>query len=647
MRRILPRTLFGQLVLGTVTVQILLLGCFVSYLVVSQRIAAQARTRERTLQQLNRLALACAKPLMERDMTDLADILELSRVAPTIEVARITDLAGTTLAVTESGQGHGGLDSYEQAVLQTADHPQVFTIRNGQMEGVAPILVQGKPVALLWLEPNHSVSLNNAYTVMRISMTYGGFALLVNLLPIFLIVRSVTNPLQRLRHATRNLIRHPDQNAGFPLPVTARNEAGELTASFNTMVQELAEQRSGLLETLALLDSMLQNAPVGFAFMDSQLRYLRLNSGIAEMNEIPMEQHLGRRITELFPGPLPALVEARLDEVFRTGRAIRNVEIAGELPQAPGVRRSWLMHFYPVRIQDTIRSVGMIVVEITERLQAEETLRRTEKLAATGRLAASIAHEINNPLEAVTNLLYLLRTHQPMDETAATFVATAQEELARVSEITQQMLRFHRQSTSPRPTNLADVLDSVVKLYQSRITAAHVAIVQRFRGDATVFGLNGELRQVFANLVGNALDALSPGGRLLLRSRRGHGRGANGTWCEGVRISVADTGTGMSAETLRHLFEAFFTTKQATGTGLGLWVSEEIVRKHAGRIHIRSRTGAGTAFLLFFPDHGLTQAQASHSQNGHATTASPDRLFAPLGPPAHASSSLQRPAASS
>ena len=631
MRRFLPRTLFGQLVLGTVLVQTLLLGCFVSYIVVSSKQEAQVRTRQRISQQLDRLAFACSRQIADNDMASLHEVLELSRIAPTIEVARLTDLAGNTLAVTQNGSDHG-LDAYELAVLKNATHKQVFPIRNGQLEAETPVLKAGVPVALLWLEPNHAVSLNTMNTVVRISLTYGGFALLANLLPIFLIVQTMTKPLQRLREATHKVIQNPDQNADFPLPATARNEAGDLTASFNTMVQELQAQRSGLLETLALLDSMLQNAPIGFAFVDPQLRFVRLNQFLAEMCGIPLAQQLGRHASGLFPAAMAQEIEARLTQVFHSGSAIRNLEFTGELPSAPGTPRAWLIHAYPVRTQESIRWVGMIVVEITERLRAEETLRRTEKLAATGRLAASIAHEINNPLEAVTNLLYLLRTHPSMDPVALTFVSTAQEELERVSEITQQMLRFHRQSTSPRPTNLEEVLDSVVKLYQSRIAAARVSVVKRFRGDSHVFGFNGELRQVFANLIGNALDALSPGGCLLLRARRGFGRRSDGAWCAGVRISVTDTGTGMHPETLRRVFEAFFTTKQATGTGLGLWVSEEIVRKHAGTVRVRSRFGSGTSFLVFFPDHGLDHRPDPSSpparlQDALATSAIADALL--------------------
>jgi signal transduction histidine kinase len=264
---------------------------------------------------------------------------------------------------------------------------------------------------------------------------------------------------------------------------------------------------------------------------------------------------------------------------------------------------------------DPVRWAGVIVVDITERLRAEEALRQTEKLAATGRLAASIAHEINNPLEAVTNLLYLLHTYQPMDPTALGFIATAQGELERVSEITQQMLRFHRQSTLPRVTNIAEMLGSVLRLYQSRMVSAHVALEKRYDESSEVFGFSGEIRQVLANLIGNALDAMPNGGRLFLRVRNGSGRRSDGEWSTGVRVSVTDTGTGMSEETLRRVFEAFFTTKPNTGTGLGLWISEEIITKHAGTVRIKSRTGSPgwTSFALFFPVNGLSHAQAKVS----------------------------------
>jgi signal transduction histidine kinase len=617
MRRIYPRTLFGQLMLGTVLVQALLLGAFIWYTVVSQRQAAQGRTRERIAQQLDRLAAACADSLKDGNMSAVRDALELSRIAPSIEVARLTDLQGKTLSVTENGASHG-LDAYELAALPTATRQQVFRIKNGQQEAVTPVLVDGKPAALLWLEPNHTVSLNTVNIVVQVALTYGGFALLANFLPIFIVVRTVTRPLRVLQQAASEVIRDPSLNGGFPLPVTTINEAGELTATFNTMVHELDEQRSDLLETLAQLDSLLENAPIGFAFFDTEMRSARLNHFLADMFDVPAAgRPIGHRLTEIVSGPMGHTMQVHLEEVFDSGKAIRNVVLSDPGRVVHGFDRSWLLHFYPVRPKgEAVRWAGMIAVEITERLRAEDMLRKTEKLAATGRLAASIAHEINNPLEAVTNLLYLLESHDPMDPAAQEFIRTAQHELHRVSEITQQTLRFYRQPTAPTRTNVADLLDSVVRLYQPRLMAGHIDVSRKFFGDPTAFGFSGELRQVFANLVGNAIDAMPEGGRLRIAVRPGHGTRHNGRWTRGVRVFVTDTGTGMSQETLRRVFEAFFTTKQATGTGLGLWVSEEIVHKHSGVLRVRSRTGphSWTSFTVFLPDDGLPDAAPAPKQ---------------------------------
>jgi signal transduction histidine kinase len=600
MRRFLPRTFFAQLVLGTIVVQTLLLGVFLAWVVISQRNLARGRTRVRMEQQMSRLSAACSKAYNLGDIDRVRDVLELAEIAPTIEATRLTDLAGKTLVASKKARSTG-LDPQEVAVLPTATTPHIFSIGNGQPEAVTPVFRDGKPVALLWLEPNSSVTFNTASTISGIALTYGAFALLANLLPIFLIVQTMTRPLRTLSEATQNVLRPGTDGGAFPLPVTSSNEAGLLTVNFNTMVSELEQQRGGLLETLALLDSMLGNAPIGFAFFDHEFCYVRLNGFFAEVSGLPLDAHLGLRPTDVYPGALGNSMETSLDEVFSSGEAIRNVELAGN--NTP--MRTWLMSFYPVRTKiEAVRWVGVIVTEITERLQAEETLRKTEKLAAAGRLAASVAHEINNPLESVTNLLYILQHHEPMDAQAIEFINTAQAELARVAEITQQTLRFYRQSVSRSNTNIAEIMNSIVTLYQPRMTAAHVDVVKQFDVDAMLFCFGGEMRQLLANLIVNAVDAMPVGGTLTLRVRHGRGKPAGAPWSDGIHIVVADTGMGMSEATRAKIFEAFFTTKAATGTGLGLWVSEEIIRKHGGTVRVRSRQGerSGTCFWMFFPD---------------------------------------------
>jgi signal transduction histidine kinase len=235
-----------------------------------------------------------------------------------------------------------------------------------------------------------------------------------------------------------------------------------------------------------------------------------------------------------------------------------------------------------------------------ERRLSEETLRKSEKLAVVGRLASTIAHEINNPLSAVTNLLYLLSL-TALDKQQQQYVDTAQKELDRVAQIARQTLTFNRQSTREEKASVPAILDSVVALFQNRLANTQITIERRFQNSEPIFCYPGELRQVFANMIVNALDASPIGGRIILRERAEvHPQ----TGQHGVRITIADTGHGMSAEVKAHLFEAFISTKGPRGTGLGLWVSKGIIEKHCGFIRFRSSTkqgSSGTVFSIFIP----------------------------------------------
>ena len=249
---------------------------------------------------------------------------------------------------------------------------------------------------------------------------------------------------------------------------------------------------------------------------------------------------------------------------------------------------------------------------------AEEALRKSEKLAVAGRLAASIAHEINNPLESVTNLLYLIRNATSLDD-AKQYCELAEKELRRVSEIATQTLRFYRQQSEATRLDVTQITDSVLSLYQGRLHSHQVKVVCDYRTHASLLCYAGELRQLVANLVSNALDAMKHTGTLTLRLR--DARGVDGR--DGVRLTIADTGSGIPATVREHIFEPFITTKGATGTGLGLWVSAEILRKHEGSMTFRSSTTpgrSGTAFSIFLPFCEVLPAQntAAQSSSGHA-----------------------------
>jgi two-component system, NtrC family, sensor kinase len=239
--------------------------------------------------------------------------------------------------------------------------------------------------------------------------------------------------------------------------------------------------------------------------------------------------------------------------------------------------------------------------DITLQLKAEEALRESEKLAAMGRVAGIIAHEINNPLAAITNIFYLLRTHASLDEEARRYAEAAEQELVRVSHITRQTLSFYRESKQPSPICIQELLDDVVELQKRAFQANHIVVRKKYFVASNVTGFPVELRQVFLNLISNAIQAMPNGGILQLHVHEAT------DWLTGRRgpvVSVVDTGLGIRPEDAKRLFEPFFSTKSAKGTGLGLWISKGILQKYDGRISyrsFRSRTGPITCFRIFIP----------------------------------------------
>lgn len=242
------------------------------------------------------------------------------------------------------------------------------------------------------------------------------------------------------------------------------------------------------------------------------------------------------------------------------------------------------------------------VEDITDRRRAAEALRNSEKLAATGRLAASIAHEINNPLESVTNLLYLLERNATLDETGRAYARMAQEELGRVAHIARQTLGFYRDSAQVEPVQIRQLMDDVLEMFGRKIRNAEVEVVRDYRPVGVIEAFQGEIRQILSNLLANAIDAIGKRGKISIRISRGRTWIARGQ--RGVRITVGDNGPGIPEENRKHLFEPFFTTKGAKGTGLGLWVTRGMVEKHSGTVRMRSSVRAGssgTVFSIFLP----------------------------------------------
>jgi signal transduction histidine kinase len=228
-------------------------------------------------------------------------------------------------------------------------------------------------------------------------------------------------------------------------------------------------------------------------------------------------------------------------------------------------------------------------------------------LAAAGRLAASISHEINNPLEALTNLLFLAKLDESVAGNTRNLLEVADKELQRLSHIAARSLKFYRQRTAPTSTSVEELIDSVLFFHEPEMKLRGIHVERRHRPAPNVICLPGEIQQVVTNLIGNALEAIPNRGRLAVAVRPARDRESR----EGVSMTFADGGCGMDRPTLNRLFHPFITTKGEAGTGLGLWVSKGILDKHHARIAVRSRAGQGTVFRLFLPLD--TTAGATHA----------------------------------
>lgn len=600
---------------GLVLLQALSIGLFAMVLIRQQSHEIWEHAEHRLEHQATSMALQSQEALQQDRPAWVGLSVEMMGEAPSVALARVTDPAGNVLFSSDGQPQKAVLDAYERAQLSLIRNaePRVFNRGKEQWEGVKAIYTGNELRGYAWIRTERVWDREQLNTVLNGTLVFGLIWAVASALLVLLMARSISRPLAVLHRGTRALMESPENGGHFPLPVTVNNEMGDLIEAFNRMYASIEEQRTGLNDTLSLLDSMLANAPIGLAFFDRRGRFVRVNHVFASMTGVPLSRHLGRTLPELLPQPVAEELENTVLRVFAEEEPVRDLELTGHHDKSTRPW-TWLASAYPVRPTPLqVRWVGVIVLDASQRKRSEDALRRTEKLAATGRLAASIAHEINNPLEAITNLLFLLHNFCQLQDPALNYVVMAEDEAHRIAEITQQTLRFYRQSTLPARANMGELLGSVLRLYHGRLGTLGIQVKQDFDPQTDLFCFAGEIRQVFANLVGNAIDACGGGGRLVVRARRSHDWSDSGR--SGVRFTVADTGTGMEPAVRERIFEAFFTTKEVTGTGLGLWVSQEIVAKHRGLIHVRSRQAqpgksSGTVFQIFLPDDPTLTAGA-------------------------------------
>ena len=322
------------------------------------------------------------------------------------------------------------------------------------------------------------------------------------------------------------------------------------------------------------------------------------NKGAERIFGYTADEIVGEHITRIIPQELQD-EELHIIESIKAGKRIDHFQT--ERVKKDGERVNISLTISPLKNPDgKIIGAAKIARDITQHKKLEAALHTSEKLASVGRLAATVAHEINNPLEAVTNYIYLAKQQPELSERVKRYLESADRELSRVSHIAQQTLGFYRDNSRPVPLVIAEVIDDVLAIYERKFSYKDLVVQRELEPGLSACTLQGELKQVLSNIVSNAIDASNEGGKIIIRARSSHDYHSQSP---GIRITVADRGVGISPAHREKIFTPFFSTKKEVGTGLGLWITKDLLEKKGGRIHFRSRQSApsGTVMSLFLP----------------------------------------------
>jgi two-component system, chemotaxis family, CheB/CheR fusion protein len=382
-------------------------------------------------------------------------------------------------------------------------------------------------------------------------------------------------------------------------PTRLRNEEGQTTGGVN-MIVDITErkQAENALGRLAAIVEYSDDAIIA-ENLDGVIE--TWNRGAEHLFGYTAEEAVGRPITMLMP-PSRVNEEPAILELIRRGEHIDHCEVVRQ--RKDGRLVDVALTISPiVDVHGQVVGASKIARDISDRKLTEAALIKSEKLAAAGRLAATLAHEINNPLQAIANLVDIWARSPGLDAQGQACAAMAESELRRVTHLTQQSLSFYRESASPTPVNVEETIDSILSIYDKRIEAKRIHVSKRYQSEGTTIRTYpGEIRQVFSTLLLNAMEAVDAGGTIAVRSRRASQR--QNAAVRGVQVTIFDNGVGIPAPNIAHIFEPFFTTKGENGTGLGLWVASGIVNRFGGSILTRSSVHPGrrgTCFSIFLP----------------------------------------------
>ena len=335
-----------------------------------------------------------------------------------------------------------------------------------------------------------------------------------------------------------------------------------------------------------------------------QATFDALSEGVALVDLNGTIQRCNRAMTQLLRRSYIEIENCALGQLLRE---TLNFELADETAVSPRdvffESQSFRLTLEPVYLDEAKTGSIFILADITRQKLAEHAALQNERLAATGRLAHTIAHEINNPLEAITNLLYLLRGPVAESAEGAAYLSSAEKEVERVSRISRQILSFHRESSVQIAVDLTDLMEDVLALNNRELINRNLRVAKEWKGQVIIHAFPAQLRQVFSNVIRNAIEASPRGAEIRIRISK----------CmlyreprePGARVTISDSGVGIHSENRHRVFDAFFTTKELKGTGVGLWLSSTIVQEHRGRIQLRSSTRAnhsGTCLSILLPE---------------------------------------------
>jgi PAS domain S-box-containing protein len=403
----------------------------------------------------------------------------------------------------------------------------------------------------------------------------------------------------------------------------------KLTTTYNHQIQEIKLRSEESYAREQWLNTTLRSIGDAVIACDANSNIVFMNLIAEQLTGWHENEARGQTLHKVFPifnEETRAAVENPVDKVRRLGTVV-GLANHTYLVSRKGKEISIDDSGAPIR-DNSGQMIGVVLVfrDITERRVSESALMRAEKLAAAGRLAATVAHEVNNPLEGLTNLVYIAHRSNDISEIRH-LLSQAEDELGRIAHITRQSLGFYRETSTPAPFKPSTIVREVTDFYASRATRLGVSFIVNARTEREVLGLAGELRQILSNLLANSLDACASGATI--RVAANSAIDPRNSSRPGVRITIADTGLGIPPEHIGNIFEPFFTTKKDTGTGLGLWVSRELVAKHGGSLRVRSRISdplCGTVFSLFLPEQGggLQQTIDSFSASDQVSTSDHD-----------------------